>query len=299
MRPHQHRRHDRGFRRPIIATLTGLSLLTGLLTGCSKEDSPEQAVDAFLRGWQEGKLDQVGFLGPTGQAIGAAQVAEEIKHLSGDLAATPPALRRDGEAQVREDAATANLTIDWTLPGGTHWAYPSTVRLKRDAEDRWRVIWEPRVVQEKLTTGDQLGVRRVSATRGSILDGAGEPIVAARSVVVVGVQPSEITDVPALVKDLDAAFKAIRPAINPPIDLSDLPDRIKQAKPDAFVDVVSLRREAYLQIKPRIYDLPGTKFPEEKRDLAPTREFARALLGIGRSGTEGRPGRQPRRVRRR
>jgi len=95
----------------------------------------------------------------------------------------------------------------------------------------------------------------------------------------VGVQPDQVSDVPGLVRQLDAAFRAIRPRIEPPIDLSDLPDRLREAKPDAFVDVVSLRREAYLQIKPRIYDLPGTRFREEQRELASTREFARALLG--------------------
>lgn len=42
---------------------------------------------------------------------------------------------------------------------------------------------------------------------------------------------------------------------------------------------MTLRDEAYRQIRSRIYDLPGTRFPAEKRDLAPTREFARALLG--------------------
>ncbi len=52
-----------------------------------------------------------------------------------------------------------------------------------------------------------------------------------------------------------------------------------EAEPGAFVEVVSLREEAYRQIKPRIYDLPGTKFISDKIDLAPTREFARALLG--------------------
>ncbi|MEV4626266.1 penicillin-binding transpeptidase domain-containing protein [Micromonospora sp. NPDC049523] len=278
MRPYEHRIRATSTRRrrPVVAALAGLGLVAGLLAGCSGSDSPEQTVDAFLRGWQDGKLDQLRFVDTQGQGVTGAKVAEEIKLLSGELTAK---LRREGKAQVREDAATANLTIDWTLPGGTHWAYPSTVRLKRDTEDHWRVIWEPRVAQEKLTAGDTLTVRRVGAPRGQILDGAGQPIVAARSVVLVGVQPSEVTDVPGLVKNLDEAFKAIRPAINPPIDLADLPARMKEAKPDAFVDVVSLRKEAYQQIKPRIYDLPGTKFREEQRELAPTREFARALLG--------------------
>ncbi|MFK3983734.1 penicillin-binding transpeptidase domain-containing protein [Micromonospora sp. NPDC050397] len=284
MHPYEQRRRDGGLRppttrlrRPILAALAALGLLTGSLAGCSGQPSPEQAVDDFLGGWRDGKLDQFRFLDDQGQQITGAKVLEEIKFLAGDL--PTPAVRRNGDASVGGDAATAKLTVDWTLPGGTHWAYPTAVRLKRDTEDQWRIIWEPRIAQEKLTEGDQLTVRRVAAPRGQILDGAGQPIVAPRSIIVIGVQPSEVSDVPALVKELEAAFKAIRPAITPAIELDDLPEQIKQAKPDAFVEVVSLRKEAYQQIKPRIYDLPGTKFREEQRELAPTREFARALLG--------------------
>jgi cell division protein FtsI/penicillin-binding protein 2 len=280
MRPqHPFRRPGHTPRRPIVAALTCLVVAAGVLTGCSGTDGPEKTVDAFLTGWREGKLDRVGFLNPAGQRVPAADVAAEIKQLSGDLAATPPALRRSGNAKTDDELATVRVTVDWTLPGDLHWTYPTTLRLKRTADEDWQVIWEPQVVQEKLTSGEWLKVQRLPAQRATVLDGAGRPIVAPRSVVTVGVQPSEVTQVGALVKDLNAAFKAIRPAIDPPIDLSDLPARLKEAKPDAFVDVVTLRKEAYLQIKPRIYDLPGTKFREEQRDLAPTREFARALLG--------------------
>jgi cell division protein FtsI/penicillin-binding protein 2 len=263
----------------MVAALACLAVAAGLLTGCSGSGGPEDSVDRFLNGWRAGKLDQVGFLTAAGERVAAQQVADEIKQLSGELAATPPALRREGDAKVTKDTATATVTVDWKLPGDTRWTYPSPVRLKRGADGDWQVIWEPRVVQEKLTSGDQLALRRLPAQRAAVLDGAGQPIVASRPVVLVGVQPDQVTDVNALVKQLDAAFKAIRPAINPPVDLAGLPARLKAAKPDAFVDIATLRQEAYLQIKPRIYDLPGTKFQQEKRELAPTREFARALLG--------------------
>lgn len=279
--------------RAAAAVLAALTLGTVALAGCSGDDGPEQVVETFLDGWRAGRLDQVGFLDSAGQRIPAAQVTEEIKQLSGELAATPPALRRDGDAEVSGNVATTRVTVEWTLPGKVKWSYPTSVRLK-EADDGWQVIWEPAVVQEKLTSGDQLAVRRLPARRADVLAGGGEQIVTSRSVIRVGVQPSEVPDVPALVKDLDAAFKAIRPAITPPIDLADLPQRMRDAKPDAFVDVVTLRAEAYQQIKPRIYDLPGTKFVKESRDLAPTREFARALLGsvdpVQKADMEANPG---------
>ncbi|MFG2104494.1 penicillin-binding transpeptidase domain-containing protein [Micromonospora echinaurantiaca] len=274
MRPSYPRRHGRS-----LAALAAILLAAGGLTACSDSDGPERSVDAFLAGWRSGDLQAVGFVDPTGAKVPAAAVAREIKELSGELAATPPALTRRGESKITADTATATVKVEWTLPGDTRWAYDRTVRMTRGGDDQWQVIWEPKVVQEQLTRGDRLGLRRQTGPRAAVLDDAGQPIVAPRPVVRVGVQPSEATDVPGLVRKLDAAFRAIRPAITPPVDLSGLPKRLADADPGAFVEVVTLREEAYRQIKPRIYDLPGTKFRADKLDLAPTREFARAVLG--------------------
>ncbi|SDY65627.1 Cell division protein FtsI/penicillin-binding protein 2 [Micromonospora pattaloongensis] len=293
-RPYLASRLGRSPRRP-VAALAGLVLAAAVLPGCSSDDGPDSALDAFLAGWPTGQLDKLGFVTAAGQRIAAGDVAAELKQLSGELADSPPKLRRSGDAKVTNDIATATVAVDWTLPGDVHWQYPTTVRLKHADDGAWQVVWEPTVVHDKLTDGDQLAVRRLASTRAAILDGAGKPIVTARRVVQVGVQPSEVTDPAALTRQLDAAFKAIRPAINPPIDVSDLPKRLREAKPDAFVEVVTLRDEAYRQIKPRIYDLPGTKFRDEQRDLAPTREFARALLGsvdpVQKADMDARPGR--------
>ncbi|MFC0503103.1 penicillin-binding transpeptidase domain-containing protein [Micromonospora costi] len=262
-----------------IALLAVTALAAAALTACSGDDGPEGSVDAFLAGWRSGDLQAVGFIDPQGTKLPADEVAQELKDLSGELAATPPALRRQGDAKVTKDIATATIHVEWTLPGDTRWGYDRPVRLSRGDDDQWRVIWEPQLVQEKLTEGDRLGLRRDVGSRAGVLDGAGKPVVTPRPVVRVGVQPGEVTDVKGLVSKLDAAFKAIRPALVPAVDLSDLPKRIAEGGEGDFVEVVTLRDEAYRQIKSRIYDLPGTKFRSEKLDLAPTREFARALLG--------------------
>lgn len=266
-------------RRRVLAALAAAVLAVGAPVGCSGEDGPEASVDTFLKGWHSGDLQSVGFVDATGAKIPAAEVTKEITALSGELADTPPELRRAGDAKITADTATARVQVTWTLPGGTRWAYESPVRLKRGDDDQWQVIWEPAVVQEKLEQGDRLALRRDPAPRAGILDGTGAPIVTPRAVVRVGVQPGEVTDVKVLVRQLDGAFRAIRPALTPPVDLADLPKRLAAAEPGAFVEVVTLRDEAYRQIKPRIYDLPGTRFQSDKLDLAPTREFARALLG--------------------
>ncbi|MEU8155910.1 penicillin-binding transpeptidase domain-containing protein [Micromonospora sp. NPDC048986] len=265
-------------RRLAAATTTAL-LAAGALVGCSGDDGPQRTVDAFLAGWRSGDLQAVGLIDPLGSKLPSADVAREIKDLSGELAATPPTLTRRGEPKITKDIATTTVQVEWTLPGQTRWAYDREVRLAHGGDDQWQVIWEPKVVHEQLTKGDRLALRRDPGARAAVLDNAGKALVTPRPVVRVGVQPNGVTDIRKLVKDLDAAFTAIRPALVPGVDLADLPDRVAKAEPGAFVEVVSLREEAYRQIKPRIYDLPGTKFVSDKIDLAPTREFARALLG--------------------
>ncbi|MEV4821016.1 penicillin-binding transpeptidase domain-containing protein [Micromonospora sp. NPDC049274] len=272
-RPHRPNRARR------VAAITAALLTAGVLAACSGDDGPERGVDAFLSGWRSGDLQAVAMVDTTGAKLPATEVTKEIKELSGELAATPPTLTRQGEPKITKNIATTTIRVDWTLPGRTHWTYDRELRLVQGDDDQWQVMWEPRVIHEQLAKGDRLGLRRDTGARAGVLDAAGQPIVSPRPVVRVGVQPNQVTDIKKLVKDLDAAFKAIRPALVPAVDLSDLPKRVAAADPGALVEVVTLRDPAYRQIKPRIYDLPGTKFVSDKLDLAPTREFARALLG--------------------
>ncbi|WP_239083853.1 penicillin-binding transpeptidase domain-containing protein [Asanoa ishikariensis] len=265
-------------RRP-TALLAGLALVAAGLAGCSSDPGPDDAVDGFLSAWKSGDLSQIAFVEPTGSKVAATEVTTALKELSGELFKTPPAVRRDGDPKEVEGSATAAITLDWTLPGGTHWTYPSTVRLIQGNDDVWSVIWEPAILNAKLKSGDQLALRRQRPERAGILDGAGKPIVEPRDVVVVGVEPAGVDDPAGIARALDSAFKSVRPAL-PKIDVSDLPKRITSAEdPEQFLEVVSLRRDAYLQIRSKIQPLEGTRFREEKRDLAPTRAFARALLG--------------------
>lgn len=261
-------------RRWGAAALAVLILLPGGVTACSSSDGPRETVDAFLAGWRSGNLDKVGFIGPDGSTFPAQQVADAIKALSGELKATPPVVKAQGDPQVSGEIATTAISVSWTLPGGITWSYPSTVKLAGN-KSGWRVIWEPALVHEQLTPGDELAVRRLPARRAGVLDNTGRPLVTSRPVVVIGVSPERITDLPDLVDDLDDAFASI----DVQVDLKDLPARVAKAKQDAFVELITLRRSDYDKIESRIKPLNGTVFRDEDRDLAPTRAFARALLG--------------------
>jgi cell division protein FtsI/penicillin-binding protein 2 len=262
-------------RRRTAAVLAAVLLLPGGLAACTSSDGPDGTVQAFLDGWKAGNLDAVGFVGTDGSTFPAQQVLTALRELSGELADTPPTLKaQDTDPTMTGNIAAAPITVAWTLPGGTIWSYRSTVRLIEEKEG-WRVLWEPAIVHSQLTDGDELAVRRLPATRAGVLDNAGRPLVTPRPVVVVGVTPQGIDDLSELVKDLNAAFKTIGVSVDP----KDLKTRVDQAESGAFLELVTLRRPDYLKIRNRIRPLAGTVFRDEQRDLAPTRAFARALLG--------------------
>jgi cell division protein FtsI/penicillin-binding protein 2 len=115
-----------------------------------------------------------------------------------------------------------------------------------------------------------LDADRVAPERGEITGRAGAPLVTATPVVDVGVQPSRATDPAGLSRTLADLLD---------VDGGALEQRIRSARPDAFVPVITLRRSDYDPVRARLQPLVGTVFREGSRPLAPTRDFARALLG--------------------
>src|SRR4030095_15309698 len=156
-----------------------------------------------------------------------------------------------------------------TLRGMGEWHYESAADLVKVGE-RWLVHWAPAVVHPALTTTTRLGRERELPPRAPILDRAGDPLMTQRPGGTIGIWPAKLTDP-------DAAYRVIGEALD--VDVDRLRDRVGKAKPDAFVEVITLREAAYRDVRAQLRDVPGLLFDEGVRTLAPTREFARALLG--------------------
>jgi cell division protein FtsI/penicillin-binding protein 2 len=260
-------------RRSLAAIAAALSLLT-CLNACSSDQGPSSVVRSFLAGWPSDKVDAVGFVDSSGNPMEASLVASQMKALAGDLDLSKIKVSPTGEPTVQGTDATADVNDEWPVANGIVWTYSTTVRLK-GGQDTWRVVWSPATLNPKLQANDKLTLRSIGATRGQILDGTGQPIVQERPVVVVGIEPKLVRNQSALLSALDAAFKQAKVEV----DLSKLPAQIAAAKPDAFVEVVTLRREVYDGISAQIHDLDGTVFRQSTLQLAPTHDFGRALLG--------------------
>jgi cell division protein FtsI/penicillin-binding protein 2 len=249
-------------------------LLIGSVTSCSKQDGPEKSIADFLAGWTKGQFpSSLQIVDSNGASLTGTEVANQIKSLSGDLAGRAPTVTA-GKATIAKNAATVPLAVSWPIMSGVSWSYQSSLRLDQ-AKGVWRPIWAPNVIEPNLRAQEKLTLRHTAAQRATIEDGTGAPLVTAQPVVYVGVQPSQVKDINALVTTMTAALASIGKKVS----LADLPGRVKAAGPASFVDVVTLREADYQKIRSQIHDLPGTVFRTGTLQLAPSGTFARALLG--------------------
>lgn len=249
--------------------------------GCTGGEPAEDPFAAFVTGWQRADFTGVELRTPGGQPLSAGEARRLLADTEGDLAARRPVVARHGAVTVRNNDARATAGVDWTLPDGRHWAYETTLEARR-IDGRWAVYLGPAVVHPDLPDGARMALRSAPATRGVVLAADGTPIVSEVPVVYVGVEPRLVRDVDALVQRLDLVFRSVRVSV----DVSALPGRIRAAKPDAFVDLVTLRKSDYTEIERDLAATDGVATKPGTLPLPLTRTFGRALLGTSGPATK-------------
>jgi cell division protein FtsI/penicillin-binding protein 2 len=237
-----------------------------LAPGDEDQDQAAAATSAFANAWAATDFTRAG---RTTDAPADAEAA--LKEASDRLAITAI---RVAERSISVDGdkgtGTATLSVKATLAGLGDWQYETSAPLVRSADRRWVVHWSPGVIHPKLTQTTRLGRERHLPERAPILDGRGRPIVTERPVVTFGIWPSKLTDP-------DRAYDAIGKNLD--VDVPALRARVEQAPQDQFIDIITLRKSEAAQAAAELRDVPGVIQREGTRPLAPTREFARAVLG--------------------
>ena len=224
---------------------------------------PEDTVDAFLSDWSKG--DHRGAANETDQpkAALAAFTANRNGLDKAKLDATRDSVEEDG------DNATAKVRMEWTVPGIGLFAYGTEVRLRKQ-DDKWKVRWAPTVVHPDLDRASRLGTTREPARRGAIRDRNGSALVTERPVVRVGVTAGKV-------KSPRTTAAAIDDVVD--IDAGALVRAIRGAGPEQFVPAITLREEDARPLEARLEAIPGVELVAGTDQLAPTKEFGRAVLG--------------------
>jgi cell division protein FtsI/penicillin-binding protein 2 len=259
--------------RRTIALAAGLLLVAGL-PACSGKEGPDKALSAFITAWGNHDLNDQAFLTPDGRALAGTDAQRMLTGVEGDLEARHPKLALKGKPVSKNDDGSGVVTVAWPVADSVTWTYDTTVNLHR-SKDKWHVVFNLKTINPDLETGDKLSVKSVAAQRGDMLDGAGQPMVTTRPVVTIGLVPRSITDIAGVQKSLTDALASVGTTV----DLSGLPKQLGSAKSDQFVEIITLRQEVFDKIAGKINGIVGTVTRKGSQSLAPSAQFARALLG--------------------
>lgn len=257
-------------RRWLAVLLTAL-LATLALSGCGhpkKVPAEQQAAQAYLDALGGADSATAGQR-TTDPSAATAAIGRSLTGLGDGVRGS---LKITGLSDRQATSATANYDASWRLPGvSTPWTYTGSLPMVKQAES-WRVSWDASDIHPQLVDGSHLVIQRTQPARAALTDRSGSPLFAPTPVVTVGINPAGVRDLAGLAVQL-AAVPALQASA------AEITSAVKAAGKNQFVPIITLRRAAYEQIKPQIFNLPGTQFQSDTLLLPPTSNFAKPLLG--------------------
>ncbi|MFN8017323.1 MAG: penicillin-binding transpeptidase domain-containing protein [Acidimicrobiales bacterium] len=238
--------------------------------GMRDGDPASDAADAFATSWQ---LDQLAKVPVT---VDSGDVAAKTKAVVGGLSPEPTVPDAvavtsiaDAPTATAQDRKVATVSVTWRFDSGRTWQYETKVPLIKGTDDRWLVSWTPSVVHPRLEEGDKLTLVRFPARRGELLGTDGKALVGLRPVVHVAIRPSASSDPAGLARQVAGIVG---------VDADALVARAI-ASNAGVVTVITFREEAIADRRANLEAIPGVELTDDEIPLAPTRDFARALIG--------------------
>ena len=230
----------------------------------SRPSPPEAAVERFAELWSRG------------EDAAAARLTDQPRMAPAALRASRRGLDgarlRAGILGVEETAegARGKLRLAWQVPGIGTFSYTSTAVLLGDGEQPWRIRWSPQLVHPALAGSERLGTIREPRARGEILDRRGRPLMSAKPVKRLGVVAGEV-------EQPERAAERLAELLD--VGAGPLERAIRAGGPEQFVEAIALRLDEAEEVEDRVEEIPGGEVVTGSTQLAPSRTFARALLG--------------------
>ncbi|TDD96876.1 penicillin-binding protein [Jiangella asiatica] len=269
------------------------------VAGCSSTPDATPVAQSLAEGLANGDFADVPLTGTTPEE--AATAVEEMTAGMGEVARTVEVAGI--EETDDEDRRQVTLDVAWDLDGSagaaasptgtpsatgtstdgtsSDWTYQTTATLvAADTDAGWEVEWAPTVLHPQLADGASLALRREQAERADILGAGGEVIVTERPVYRVGIDK---TRVDAAVAPSSASALAELVGVDP----AAFAGRVQEAGERAFVEAITLREADAASLLAGIEEIEGAVALSDTLALAPTREFARPILGtVGEATAE-------------
>ena len=199
----------------------------------------------------------------------SAAANEQLKEVFQALDPAKPAVE-SGELTLEKDTATVPLNYTWKIGSG-EWKYTAAAELKKSG-DKWLTVWKPALLVPELVEGEVIGAGAQAPQRADILGAGDAKLVTYRPVVNVGIDKPKLGSA-------DPAASAAKLAQLVGVDPAAYTQQVQAAGPEAFVTAITLRQDGRTITDEQIGQIPGARSIAGLLPLAPTRTFARALLG--------------------
>ena len=263
-----------------LTSVFAVSALALTLVSCSGDKpSPQDAAEALAAGLAAGDVAGLSFAG-TDPASVTADLEELLTGMGGVQPAVSVAEVEQGDDD--DDAATASLSYAWDFNGDAapDWTYTTSASLARAEDDAWQVRWEPAVVYQDLSAGERLDRTYVQAPRAEILGAGGQALVTQRAVFRVGIDKTKVDEA-----GIAASAAALAGLLE--LDPAAYTASVEAAGAEAFVEAITVRSEEQPDLPEKVAGIPGAAALPGSLELAPSRTFARALLGsVGEATAE-------------
>ena len=258
---------NRRYALAAVGALTALIItIIVLVVNTFSHADPKDTVTAFFAAWKAGEYDAAAQLTDGDPASVAAALEANVEGLDGaTLEARIDSVTEEG------DETQAAVAMAWDVPEIGPFEYANdSIRLTESGDD-WLIRWSGRVIHPELQErGERLGTEVDQPDRAPILDRGEHELVSVQPAVEVGVIPAEL-------EDREAAVSAIAEATG--ADAEALTRSIRASEPENFVPAITLRESDFDPIESELGAIPGVEFGERELPLAPSRDFARHVLG--------------------
>ena len=254
-----------------MRTLRTLVAVLVLVTaaGCTGDDAeqPADAANALADAFTRGRPAAARFADVTDR-----KAQRWWSRATGGMGDSKVQVAVDGVTESDDgDTATATLAYTWKLAGtDARWTTDGTAHLDRGGDGLWRVRLEPGLVG--LRKGERLDLTTEAAPRAPILGAGGVRIVTDRPVLRFGIDKTKVAP-----EDQPASARALARLVG--VDADELVSRVKAAGEKAFVEAIVLRKPDAGPARAGLTDIDGAVAVPDTLPLAPTREFARPILG--------------------
>lgn len=269
--------------RRSAVSLSVAALALASLSACSA-NTPDPAPSAadLVSAINSGDFSTIQFA--SSDAAAAAKTQEtafgpmgEVKHTS-----TVSSVAKDEEETDGVKTATADITTVWDLDDSDNdlsYTTKAVWEFDQDSE-AWKLRFDPTVLAPDLEADGYLKASNQVAERGSITAAGGEKIVTNRPVIRVGIDKTHT-------EKANWEESATKLAKLVDIDEDQYVKTVLAAGDKAWVQAIVLRDDSSRDVTDaEINEIPGATFQEDEIPLAPTRSFARPLLGTVGEATE-------------